>query len=128
MKALGASILAVDPTDSQTDLSLQPLYLPEIDLFFYSNAATVLPNISKMLRKATRQKLVTQWAQQHNPLLKRVQVVCQADSSLRARMNHLAQCEVKGPHPQFNIPSDLSLRFRVSTNCVLGKYLINYQS
>ncbi len=71
-----------------------------------------LPNISKMLRQATRQKPVTQWAQQHNPLLKHIQAVCQADSLLRARMNHLAQGEVKGPHPRFDIPSDLLLRFR----------------
>jgi hypothetical protein len=75
MKSLGATILAVDPTDSQTDLSLKPLYLPEINLFFHSNAAAVLPNISKMLRQATRQKHVTQWAQQHNHLLKHVQAV-----------------------------------------------------
>jgi hypothetical protein len=45
MKALGAIIRAVDPTDSQTNLSLQLLYLPENDLFFHSNAASVLPNI-----------------------------------------------------------------------------------
>jgi hypothetical protein len=123
MKALGATILAVDPTGSQTDLSLQPLYLPEIDLFFHSNSAAVLPYISKiMLRQATRQKPVTQWPPQHNPMLKHVQAVCQgpvrqADSSLslpdsRARMNHLAQCEVKGLHPRYDIPADLSLRFR----------------
>ena len=76
---LGATIRAADPADSNTDLSTQPLFLPALDLFFNANAAAALPNISKMLRKVTRQKLVTQWAQKSNPLLKHVQAVCQAD-------------------------------------------------
>jgi hypothetical protein len=88
------------------------LYLPDVDVFFQSNAAAVLPNISKMLRTVTKQKLVSQWAQQNDPLLKHVQEVCQGDPALRARMNHLAECEVKGSHPRFDIPTKQSIWFR----------------
>ena len=36
----------------------------------------------------------------------------QADATLRARLNHLSQCEIKGPHPQFDIPAEKCIQFR----------------
>ncbi len=70
------------------------------------------PNISKIMRTVTKQKLVSQWDQQNDPLLKHVLDVCHADPALRARKNHLADCEVKGSHPRFDIPTQQSIRFR----------------
>ena len=117
MVEMGAQSRIVDPPDAQFDPSSNSaessnLYLPDVDVFFQPNAAAVFPNISKMMRKVTNQKFVSQWTQQHDPLLKHVQDICQADPALRARMNHLAECEVKGSHPRFDIPTQQSIRFR----------------
>jgi hypothetical protein len=85
MVNIGALIRTVDPRDL-IDPSTSPLYLPDlqVNVFFQSNAAAVLPNISKMMRKETKHKLVSQWAQQHDPLLKHIHHVCQAYPALRA--------------------------------------------
>ena len=59
----------------------------------------------------TWQKFLAHWKQFNNQLLKHVQMVIQADDSLRARMKHLSQYEIKGPHTRFDIPADKSVRF-----------------
>ncbi len=79
MVDIGAQIRTVDSPDDHIDPSSSHLFLPDVDVFFQSNAAAVLSNISKMMRKVTKQKFVnfvSQWAQQHDPLLKHVQDVC----------------------------------------------------
>ncbi len=112
MVAMEAQIRTVDPPDDHFDPLSSPLYLPDVDVFFQSSVAAVFPNISKMIRKVTKQKLVSQWAQQNDPPLKHVQDVCRAYPALRARTNHLAECELKGSHPRFDIPTQQSTRFR----------------
>ncbi len=48
-----------------------------------------------------------------NPLLKHVpvQTAIQADDSLRARMTHLSECEIRGPHVRFDLPAEKCVRF-----------------
>ena len=118
---LGAKVLTDDPRASQDQISLNELHLPDLDMFFDSNSAIILPRISKTLRKVSRQKFLTQWAQENSPLLQHVQKVIQADDSLRARMNHLSQCEIKGPHPRFDIPAESCIRYRPTA--LLGNIL-----
>ena len=64
------------------------------------------------MSKVIKPKFLASWAEQNNPLLKHVQKVQQADATLRARLNHLSQCEIKGPHPRFDIPAEKCIRFR----------------
>jgi hypothetical protein len=43
MADMGAQIRTVDPPDDYIDPSSSPLYLPDVDVFFQSNTAAVLP-------------------------------------------------------------------------------------
>ena len=112
MVGLGATVHTVDPRKEQDEVSSQALAIPDIQLFFNSNPAAALQPITKTATKVTKQKIIAQWTEKNHPLLKHVQAVQQADTSLRARINHLSQSEVKGPHTRFDIPSEKSLRFR----------------
>ncbi len=106
---LGATVLQTDPQSSQNDST--NIALPHIDFFFDMNAAIPFPRISNTERQGTNQKRLTQWVKEHSPILKHVQNVIQADDSLRARLTHLSQWKIKGPHPRFDIPPELTLRF-----------------
>ena len=111
MVGLGATVRTVDLRKGQEEVS-QVLAIPDIQRFFNSNPAAALQPIEKTVTKVTKQKIIAQWTEKNNPLLKHVQAVQQADTFLRARINHLSQSEVKGPHHRFDIPSEKCLRFR----------------
>ncbi len=53
----------------------------------------------------------TRVSQNNDPILQHVQNVVQADDYLRARISHLSQCDIPGPHPRFDLPPDKGLKF-----------------
>jgi hypothetical protein len=62
--------------------------------------------------------------QLNNLLLKHIQMVIQADGSLCARMTHLTECEMNGPHARFDLPEEECLLF---SSTILRKYLVHDQ-
>jgi hypothetical protein len=102
----------IDPPPSPDKFADTGLNLPKTRIFFDSNAATGLSHLSNTMGHVMRQKFLAHWKQLNNPLLKHVQMVIKADDSLRARMKHLSEYEIKGPLTRFDIPADKSVRFR----------------
>jgi hypothetical protein len=112
MVAMGALTLDLSHPRQPDSALPQPLALPEVNILFDPSTQAKNFLLSKPLRQLARQDTITQWAQLHSPILQHVQKVIQADDSLRARLSHLSQCEIKGPHKRFDIPPDKVLRFR----------------
>jgi hypothetical protein len=56
LESMGAKVITVDPRPSQDRNAHSGLNLPDIDMFFYMNAATALLQLSKTMGQVTRQK------------------------------------------------------------------------
>jgi hypothetical protein len=112
MVSMGATILPLTYNHQQDVTGQEGMAIPAVDIFFNTSPTAKNVLLSKHLRALTRQDTITHWAQLHSPILQHVQKVIQADPSLRARMSHLAQSEIKGPHKRFDIPPDKVLTFR----------------
>jgi hypothetical protein len=108
---MGAKVLSINYRASQDAPSDSALAFPDVDLFFDPNLTTVFSQFSKPMRRLSQQNVLTQWMQLNNPILQHVQKVVEADDSLRARMSHLSQCEISGPHRRFDLPPDKELKF-----------------
>jgi hypothetical protein len=86
MVSMGAKIITVDPPQSPNGNADTSLRIPDIDIFFDTNAATALSQLSKTKGHVTRQIFLAHWLQTNNILLKHVQSAIQADDSLQARL------------------------------------------
>ena len=106
MVAMGAPTLDLSHPRQPDSALPQPLALPEVNILFDPSTQAKNFLLSKAMRQLARQDTITQWAQLHSPLLQHVQTVIQAEYSLRARLSHLSQCEIKGQHMLFDLPPE----------------------
>ena len=104
----GAKEVSVDPTNPPNDVFHVPCRAALLD----SNPALLLMRLSVTIHNASNQKLLTNWSQENDPSLQHVKQICQAYPTIRARLNHLSQAEVSGPHNRFDLPSDQCIRYR----------------
>jgi hypothetical protein len=122
MVAMGAPTLNLSQQDSAL---AQPLALPEVNILFDPSTQSKNHILSKAMRQLARQDTFTQWAQLHSPILQHVQKVIQPDASLRARLSHLSQCEIKVPHSRFDLHPDKVTA--IPSDCGFRQYALHGQ-